>query len=80
MSVGLAVGGSFHSYKFLPTICKYIVKVLNGVSNGDEKDSHWAWKMGFGDPEKSRGEHEKVVPHMELRDMEDARFMGSSKL
>lgn len=32
------------------------------------------------DPEKSRGEHEKVVPHMELRDMEDARFMGSSKL
>jgi sarcosine oxidase/L-pipecolate oxidase len=40
----LAVGGSFHSWKFLPTIGKYVVNVLEGVGNGLEKDQAWAWK------------------------------------
>ena len=63
-----AVGGSFHSYKFLPTIGKYIVNVLDGASNGAEKDAHWAWKSG---PQAGRGAHEKAYPHRELRDLED---------
>lgn len=62
-----AVGGSFHSYKFLPTTGKYIAKVLNGESNGGEKDAHWGWK---GRGEGGRGAHEKAYPTRELRSME----------
>ncbi|KAF2765496.1 FAD/NAD(P)-binding domain-containing protein [Teratosphaeria nubilosa] len=40
----LAVGGSFHSYKFLPNAGKYMLNVLNGHSNGPEKDGAWGWK------------------------------------
>ncbi|KAM3421767.1 L-saccharopine oxidase [Cercospora zeina] len=40
----VATGGSFHSYKFLPIIGKYILNVLYDVSNGEEKDQAWAWK------------------------------------
>ncbi|KAF2012793.1 FAD/NAD(P)-binding domain-containing protein [Aaosphaeria arxii CBS 175.79] len=63
----LAVGGSFHSWKFLPTIGKYVVNVLNGQSNGEEKDSHWQWKTSAP---KERGAHEKVIPKRELRDLD----------
>ncbi|KAI9725752.1 MAG: hypothetical protein M1828_002635 [Chrysothrix sp. TS-e1954] len=61
-----AVGGSFHSYKFLPNIGKYVIRVLNDESNGAEKDSHWYWKTGKFD---GRGAHEKVYPTRELRDI-----------
>jgi sarcosine oxidase / L-pipecolate oxidase len=65
----IAAGGSFHSWKFLPIIGKYIVNVLNGVSNGKEKDARWVWKMEeFG----GRGAHEKVIPQRELRGLEDS--------
>jgi sarcosine oxidase/L-pipecolate oxidase len=40
----IAVGGSFHSYKFMPNAGKYIFNVLNGKSNGEEKDRAWKWK------------------------------------
>ncbi|KAI5360559.1 Putative FAD dependent oxidoreductase, FAD/NAD(P)-binding domain superfamily, MTOX family [Septoria linicola] len=40
----LATGGSFHSYKFLPVIGKYIANVLYDTSNGEEKDKAWGWK------------------------------------
>ncbi|USP81621.1 hypothetical protein yc1106_08895 [Curvularia clavata] len=40
----IAVGGSFHSYKFLPVAGAYIMNVLFGKSNGEEKDAAWAWK------------------------------------
>ncbi|KAF3050099.1 hypothetical protein E8E11_002515 [Didymella keratinophila] len=40
----IAVGGSFHSYKFMPNAGKYILNVLNGKSNGEEKDRAWKWK------------------------------------
>jgi sarcosine oxidase/L-pipecolate oxidase len=63
----LAVGGSFHSWKFLPTIGKYIINVLNGESNGIEKDEHWKWKT---EAPQGRGAHESVVPRLELRDLE----------
>ena len=60
------MGGSFHSWKFLPIIGKYVVNVLNGVSNGEEKDRRWAWKDGRL---QGRGAHEKVVPKRELQDL-----------
>lgn len=40
----IAVGGSFHSYKFMPNAGKYLLNVLNGKSNGEEKDRAWKWK------------------------------------
>jgi sarcosine oxidase/L-pipecolate oxidase len=63
----LAVGGSFHSWKFLPTIGQYVVNVLENKSNSAEKDGRWSWKTGT---ERGRGAHEKVVPKRELRDLE----------
>ncbi|KAH9815323.1 fructosyl amino acid oxidase [Teratosphaeria destructans] len=42
----LAVGGSFHSYKFLPNAGKYMLNVLDGRGNGVEKDRAWGWKDG----------------------------------
>jgi sarcosine oxidase/L-pipecolate oxidase len=63
----LAVGGSFHSWKFLPTIGKYVVNVLEHKSNGTEKDKKWCWKSG---KDQGRGAHEKVIPKRELRDLE----------
>ncbi|KAL1592245.1 hypothetical protein SLS60_011322 [Paraconiothyrium brasiliense] len=40
----IAVGGSFHSYKFMPNAGKYLLNVLDGKSNGEEKDRAWKWK------------------------------------
>lgn len=60
-----AVGGSFHFYKFLPTIGKYVANVLNGVSNGLQKDQAWAWKPAH---ESKGGVHEKLVPTRVFRD------------
>lgn len=63
----LAVGGSLHSYKFLPTIGAYIVNVLNGQSNGEEKDVHWCWKIG---EQTGKGAHQLAYPTRELKDLE----------
>ena len=30
--------------RFLPNVGKYIINVLNGKSNGEEKDTAWDWK------------------------------------
>lgn len=68
-----ATGGSLHSWKFLPTIGMYIVNVLNGKSNGEEKDKAWKWKTEWS----SRGAHEKVMPKGELRDFEAAHQLKS---
>ena len=61
----LATAGSFHSWKFLPNIGKYVQNVLNGKSNGEEKDRTWGWKHSWSE----RGAHEKVMPRGELRDL-----------
>lgn len=52
----IAVGGSFHSYKFMPNAGQYILNVLNGKSNGEEKDRAWKWKSE--DELKERGAKE----------------------
>ncbi|KAI1617824.1 FAD dependent oxidoreductase [Exophiala viscosa] len=59
-----ATAGSFHSWKFLPNIGRYVVNVLNGKSNGQEKDKAWAWKRTWSE----RGAHEKVLPRAQLAD------------
>lgn len=64
----LAVGGSFHSWKFLPTIGKYVVNVLDGKGNGPEKDAAWAWKENTT---LRKGAHEKVIPKRDLKDLEN---------
>src|SRR6266487_6399292 len=38
----LATGGSFHSWKFMPTIGKYVVQMLDGTLD-EEKVRRWAW-------------------------------------
>ncbi|KAL4794414.1 FAD dependent oxidoreductase [Aspergillus venezuelensis] len=60
-----AVGGSFHFYKFLPTIGKYVVNMLGGVSNGDVKDKAWGWKSAI---DNERGVHASLIPKHEFRD------------
>ena len=62
----LATAGSFHSWKFLPVIGEYIANVLEGKSNGEEKDTEWQWKRAW----TGRGAHEKVRPQGDLRDFE----------
>jgi sarcosine oxidase/L-pipecolate oxidase len=75
-NVYIAVGGSFHSYKFMPNSGKYLLNVLNGKSNGEEKDRAWKWKSE--DELKERGAKEfgdspRNSDRMELRDYEGAR-------
>jgi sarcosine oxidase / L-pipecolate oxidase len=62
-----ATGASLHSWKFLPTIGTYVVNILNGKSNGTEKDKAWKWKREW----IGRGAHETVTSKGELRDFED---------
>ena len=62
-----ATAGSFHSWKFLPIIGKYVVNVLHGKSNGEVKDKAWQWKKEWS----PHGAHEKVLPRGELRDFEE---------
>lgn len=57
-----ATAGSFHSWKFLPNIGRYVVNVLNGISNGAERDAAWGWKSQWAD----QGAHPKVLPRAEL--------------
>lgn len=58
----LATGGSFHCWKFLPTIGRYVVNMLDGVSNGIDLDKAWAWKK----EREGRGVHDKLIPTREL--------------
>jgi len=64
----LAVGGSFHSYKFLPTIGKYVANVIHGISNGDEKDHAWEWKA-TGSQDRLKCAHANVIPKRDLKDL-----------
>lgn len=72
----MAIGGSFHSWKFLPVIGRYIVNVLKGISNGKENDQNWAWKDARWKMGGQRGAHEKSLPKRELRDLEEAGRNG----
>ncbi|KAJ5708679.1 hypothetical protein N7488_008480 [Penicillium malachiteum] len=60
----LAVGGSFHCWKFLPTIGHYVANVVHGVGNGADRDKIWGWKK----EQQGRGVHDSLIPDRELRD------------
>ncbi|EME89434.1 uncharacterized protein MYCFIDRAFT_28383 [Pseudocercospora fijiensis CIRAD86] len=65
----LAVGGSFHSYKFLPILGKYMCRVLSGEGNGMEKDRAWGWKRDFEIGRREHGAHENTLPKRDLGDI-----------
>ncbi|KAJ5651089.1 FAD dependent oxidoreductase [Penicillium longicatenatum] len=65
----LATGGSFHCWKFLPIIGRYVTNVIYGISNGADRDKAWGWKdeqPGQG----VRGVHGSLMPWKELRDFQ----------
>lgn len=58
----LAIGGSFHCWKFLPTIGQYVANVLDGASNRVDRDDAWAWKKS----RQGHGVHDSLTPSKEL--------------
>ena len=72
----VAVGGSFHSYKFMPNAGKYLLNVINGRSNGEEKDRAWKWKTEAELNErgsKEFGNSPRNDNRRELKDFEDEK-------
>ncbi|KAF3006911.1 hypothetical protein E8E13_011192 [Curvularia kusanoi] len=72
----VAVGGSFHSYKFMPNAGKYLLNVINGKSNGEEKDRAWKWKSETELNErgsKEFGNSPRNDDRRELRDFEEEK-------
>ncbi len=61
----IATGGSFHGWKFLPIIGKYVVQSLDGELE-KELMERWAW-----DREQKGSAHETVMPRRELKDLLD---------
>jgi sarcosine oxidase/L-pipecolate oxidase len=59
----IATGGSFHAWKFLPIIGKYVVQMLDGSLDPDIS-SKWAW-----DRIDKGAAHEHLAPHREMRDV-----------
>ncbi|KAJ5670557.1 FAD dependent oxidoreductase [Penicillium maclennaniae] len=57
----LAIGGSFHCWKFLPTIGRYVANMLEGKSNRGDRDDAWAWKKS-----RQGGVHDSLRPSKEL--------------
>ncbi len=45
----IAGGGSFHSWKFLPTIGKYVTRMLKGELTSEEREK-WAWDLLYLSP------------------------------
>jgi len=59
----IATGGSFHGWKFLPIIGKYVVQMLDGQLDA-ELEKRWAW-----DREQTGSAHERIIPKRELKDL-----------
>ncbi|KAJ5525926.1 FAD dependent oxidoreductase [Penicillium frequentans] len=64
----LAVGGSFHCWKFLPIIGRYVTNMIYGLSNGADRDKAWGWKDE--QDRRVRGVHDSLIPSTELRDFQ----------
>lgn len=74
----LATGGSFHGYKFLPIAGKYMLNVLDGESNGPERDKAWSWKRDVKPGTRGFGALGlKMAPKRELQDFENERQRAS---
>jgi sarcosine oxidase/L-pipecolate oxidase len=59
----VATGGSFHGWKFLPIIGKYVVQMLDDQLDAD-LEKRWAW-----DREQTGSAHERIIPRRELKDL-----------
>lgn len=59
----LATGGSFHSWKFMPTIGRYVVQMLQGMLP-EELASRWAW-----DRPTSGGALPEYLPRRDLKEI-----------
>ena len=58
--------------RFLPNAGKYIVNVLDGKSNGEEKDVAWGWKAKGWNRREESDEYPKLgawTPRRQLRDL-----------
>lgn len=58
----VATAGSFHGWKFLPTVGRYVVQMLQGNLD-EEKARRWSW-----DRENKGGAHPGGWPHRDLKD------------
>lgn len=58
----------------MPNIGKYMIKVLNGESNGPEKDRAWGWKS------KAELQAPALSARKELGDFDDAGVGSASRL
>jgi sarcosine oxidase/L-pipecolate oxidase len=56
----VATAGSFHGWKFMPTIGKYVVDMLDG-SLDDALLKRWAW-----DRKNEGGAHQDLLPQIEM--------------
>jgi sarcosine oxidase/L-pipecolate oxidase len=59
----IATGGSFHGWKFLPIIGKYVVQMLDGTLD-ESRVKRWAW-----DRDQKGSAHDKIMPKRELKDV-----------
>ncbi len=62
----LATGGSFHGWKFLPIIGKYVVLMLRGELD-DEMKGRWDWEKS--NVSNGDGAHGGLWPRRELLDL-----------
>ncbi|KAH8810703.1 sarcosine oxidase-like protein [Xylogone sp. PMI_703] len=59
----VATAGSFHGWKFMPTIGRYVAEMLSGTLDAD-LTKRWAW-----DRENEGGAHKDLLPEIELSDL-----------
>jgi sarcosine oxidase/L-pipecolate oxidase len=59
----IIAGGSFHSWKFLPTIGKYVVQMIDGTLD-PELAHRWAW-----DRDNDKSELDFMWPEREMKDI-----------
>lgn len=59
----VAAGGSFHSWKFMPILGRYVVKMLKGELE-PEMARRWAW-----DRENIGGTIPKYIPKRDIKDV-----------
>lgn len=59
----VATGGSFHSWKFVPVLGRYVVQMLQGTLS-DELAARWAW-----DRPADGGALPEFLPHRDLKDI-----------
>ena len=68
----IGTGGSFHSWKFLPTIGKYVNAMIDGKLE-DDKARRWAWDRG-----DEGAACVMYIPKRDLKDIEGyAELKGS---